>query len=113
MKLPKKQLWVAERQDQNPRKKVYVFSDRWFDVREAAGMKLNTLGDYSCLFISAVMAPEAVNVFEEDKNLVGVFEVLYTGNASSGTLQKTIVEIKPQQKEEEHGRNKKKQEKGR
>jgi hypothetical protein len=113
MKLPNKQLWVAERQDRTPRKKVYVFSDRWFDVREAAGMKLNTLGDYSCLFISAVMAPEAVNVFEEDENLVGVFEVLYTGNGASGTLQKNIVEIKPTQKGSEHGRDKKKSKEGR
>lgn len=100
MTLPKKQLWVVEqRDDKNVLvKMMYVFADRWFDVREAGGMELRTGGDYSCLFISAVMAPESVDIFREEKGLIGVFEVQYHGNASSGTLSKKIVRLKKSKK---------------
>lgn len=92
MTLPNKQLWIVERRDVDPVKKIYVFADRWFDVRTTGGMKLNT-HEYANLFISAVMAE--IDVFKDPENLVGVFDVDYTGNASSGTLERHVLDVLP------------------
>lgn len=89
VELPNKQLWIVERRDVEPVRKIYVFSALWFDVRTVGAMKLETRGDYTPLFISAVMAE--VDVF---KGVEGVYDVQYSGNASNNTLEKKIVHIK-------------------
>ena len=89
-----KQLWIVERKDlvgdeKTPRK-IYVYADRWYDVREAGSMKLEVRGDYDKLFISTVMAK--INVFADPKVLV--YDVQYTGNASNNTLEKKVVQLR-------------------
>lgn len=84
---PKTQLWVVERQDVKPIRKIYIFAEHWYDARQTAAMKLDTRGDFSNLFISAVMANEK-SFYEEAE---AVYEVRYTGNASSGTREKHII----------------------
>lgn len=82
-----KQLWVVERTDVtdviDERPRIYVYADRWFDVREVGGMKLGVRGDYGVLFISAVMG-------DIKYNDALIFEVEYSGTAPN--MQKKVVE---------------------
>ncbi len=86
--LPARQLWVVERRINDKVHKIYVFADRWFDVREAGGIKLRT-SKYDDLFISQVNC--TIDVFEDPE--VFVYEVQYLGSAASNTLEKKIVSI--------------------
>lgn len=83
-----KQLWTVELQSE-PKRKIYMFAERWFDVREASATIFNTQGSFTNLFISAVM-DEAHKL----KNAEGIFEVIYTGFAANGTLQKHVKKLK-------------------
>jgi hypothetical protein len=82
------QLWVVEREVTNDKgthkHRIYVFADRWFDVRDCGGMKLRTNGNYALLFISAVMVPVD---FEDHQ----VFLITYSG--SSPNIEKKILDI--------------------
>jgi hypothetical protein len=79
-----KQLWVAERTDDPPEKKrkIYVYADRWFDVRAFAGMQLEVLGDYNLLFISAVMG-------DVEFGETPIWEIEWSGSAPN--LEKRVV----------------------
>ncbi len=77
------QLWVVERTDDRT-KRVYVYADRWFDVRECGGIKLDVRGDYNLLFISAVMG-------EVKFRKTPVFHVQYSGYAPH--LERRFVDI--------------------
>lgn len=65
-------------------KKIYVYADRWYDVRECGGLKLETLGNYGLLFISAVMA-------KVNTRGASVFQVQYKG--VSPNLERTFVDV--------------------
>ncbi len=88
--LPNKQLWVV--QLQNTERTIYVFAERWVEVRAFGSVQLQTYGDFDKLFISAVMAdrPVYAALFA---NAEGVFDIQHIGNHSNNTHETKIVEI--------------------
>lgn len=76
-----RQLWIVELVADRE-KKIYVYADRWFDVREVGGMKLG-VSDYGLLFISVVIG-------DIEFGETPIWEVEYSGAAPN--LQKRVLQ---------------------
>ena len=85
------QLWTVENRSTN--KRIYIRCHRWFDVREIGSQLLQTGGDFSVLFISAVMDPK-FNPFRKNKK-AEVYEVYFEGSAASNpsTLRRVVRQL--------------------
>lgn len=88
IELPRTQLWVVEHRGDKKRRRIYIYADRWFDVRATAAVKLETQGDFSRLFISAVM--RSIDILSKG---LPIYEVRYVGNASNNTLEKQVIQL--------------------
>lgn len=88
IELPKSQLWVVEHRGEKKKRRIYIYADLWFDVRATTATKLETQGDFSQLFISAVM--RSIDIMSKG---LPIYEIRYTGSASSNTLERQVIQI--------------------
>lgn len=90
------QLWTVENRETN--KRIYIRCHRWFDVREVGSQLLQTGGDFSKLFISAVMDPE----FDPFGMDCAIYEVKFEGSAASNpsTLRRVVKKLRDERSKE-------------